>query len=118
VLKGASVLKSEAESVNLSGQMGLRISHRARRRLGVRPTALGPEGELRLPDVYAARLLAQELNDHLGEELFTAGRLNALSRLERIARALLERYSEQQPEVWAEALESMHAGLGAELDLF
>ena len=80
--------------------MGLRISHRARRRLGLESGSIGPEGSLNLPTLHAARLLAQSLNNQLGEDHFSAGRLNALSRLERATRALVAAYLRQEPETW------------------
>ncbi|HET9520090.1 MAG TPA: alpha-amylase family glycosyl hydrolase [Candidatus Limnocylindrales bacterium] len=93
----------------------LRVGRSSRDRYGLDARHLGPDGELVVAKLAAARRLAARLNERAsaGAPSASAGEIVALGLLHEIGHALIDRYeADVRPGVFASALEELDELIG------
>jgi glycosidase len=93
----------------------LRVGRSSRRRFELDRRHLGPEGELFVDEVAAARRLAARLNERAaaGAPSANAGEIVALGLLHEVGHALIDQYElDVNPGAFAEALEELDERVG------
>lgn len=89
------------------------ISRAARSRYNVNDSLFSLRGNVVLPNFYAARLLAQQINETRGGEIgVQAGELNALGLIHEILHAVLQQYRAQRGDMMAQAVNNLYESVG------
>mgnify|MGYP000380228512 CR=1 FL=1 len=71
-------------------------------------------GNVVFANFYAARLLAQKINQARGAGAVQAGELNALGLIHEILHAVLQQYRQQRGDVMAQAVNALYENVGRE----
>lgn len=88
------------------------ISRSARSRYNVDQSLFSLRGTIVFGNFYAARLLAQQINQARGSGTIQAGELNALGLIHEILHAVLQQYRQQRGNVMAQAVSAVYENVG------
>lgn len=89
------------------------ISRSARARYNVDDSLFSLRGTVVFANFYAARLLAQQINQARGADgAVQAGELNALGLIHEILHAVLQQYRQQRGNVMAQAVQTVYENVG------
>jgi pimeloyl-ACP methyl ester carboxylesterase/glycosidase len=93
----------------------LRVGRSSRKEFELDRRHVGPEGEILVDEIAAARRLAARLNERVagGAQAASAGEILALGLLHEIGHVLVDRYEEEfRPALFADALGALDERLG------
>ncbi len=89
------------------------ISRAARAKYNVDDALFSLRGNVVFANFYAARLLAQEINQTRGgDDAVQAGELNALGLIHEILHAVLQEYRQQRGDVMGQAVNALYENVG------
>src|ERR1700674_4090225 len=94
-------------------QFDFHISRSARARYNVDDSLFSLRGTVVFANFYAARLLAQQINQARGSDgSVQAGELTALGLIHEIVHAVLQQYRQQRGNLMAQAVSAVYENVG------